>query len=282
MYGGFSRLYVVCRASDGLVYTIVRGYNSLMKIALTIAGSDPSGGAGIQADLKVFRSLGVYGLSAIAAVTAQNSSAVKSFVAVGSKMLKEQLTALLTEFRPDAIKTGMLYSAANVNIVADIVRDYGLNKLVIDPVIISSSGKRLTGMSAVKLLRQKLMPLCTVITPNISEASVLTGIKISEASDIEKAAKYLKEMGAGGVIITGGHLNKTATDVLFDGEFHYFRSKKLPGEYHGTGCCFSAAVTALLAAGYSLPDAAGLAKRFMNRALKKSFSTGRGMRLLEI
>jgi hydroxymethylpyrimidine/phosphomethylpyrimidine kinase len=265
-----------------LVYLFLRGYNPMMKFALTIAGSDPSGGAGIQADLKVFRSLGSYGLSAIASLTAQNSAGVKDLIPVNSKFIEEQLKVLMADFRPDALKTGMLYSEANVYAVAKIVTKYSLDNFVIDPVMISSSGRRLTEKAAQTAIREKLLPLSTVITPNIHEASVLAGMEITTIKDMEKAAVRLRLLGAQNVIITGGHLEDFAVDVVFNGEFHYMRSRKIPGEYHGTGCTFSAAVTALLAKGHSVPDAARLAKKFMNMAFRKSFSTGSGMRLFDI
>jgi len=253
-----------------------------MKIALTIAGSDPSGGAGIQADLKVFRAHRVYGLSAVAAVTAQNSTGVKYVASVEAKMLERQLSVLLSDFEPEAIKTGMLSSAANVLIVAKTARRYGFRNLVMDPVMRSTSGRRLTEKAAESAIREKLLPCCAVITPNLEEASVLADMKIRTEADMERAALRLRDLGAKSVIITGGHLDNVATDLVFDGRFHYFRSKKISGEYHGTGCTFSAAITALLAKGYSVPEAARLAKQFMRRAFEKTFTTGRGMRLFDI
>ncbi len=253
-----------------------------MKKTLTIAGFDPTGGAGVQADLKVFHALGVYGLSVVSSLTAQNTEGVRDIMPVPGGFVKKQLAVLLSDLVPEATKTGMLYSKSNVEALAYIISKYALKNIVVDPVIVSSSGKRLIEKNMLTALRNKIFPLCTVITPNIHEASVLTGIDIKNRADMEKAAVCLKAYGPENVIITGGHLEDVAIDVLYDGEFHYMRSRKVMGEYHGTGCTFSAALTAMLAKGYSVPDSAKEAKRFMNRAFKKSFSAGKGMKLFNI
>jgi len=253
-----------------------------MKKALTIAGFDPSGGAGIQADLKVFHALGIYGLSVVSSLTAQNTEGVRDIMPVPERFVKKQLTVLLSDLIPEATKTGMLYSEAHVEAVTFIIKKYSLKNLVVDPVMVSSSGKRLVEKNTPVVMKKKLFPLSTVITPNIYEASVLTGIDIKTRADIEKAAILLKDCGPENIIITGGHLEDIALDVLYDGKFHYLKSRKAGGEYHGTGCTFSAALTAMLARGYSVPDSAKEAKRFMNRAFKKSFSSGRGMKLFNI
>jgi hydroxymethylpyrimidine/phosphomethylpyrimidine kinase len=253
-----------------------------MKKALTIAGFDPSGGAGLQADLKVFQILGVYGLSAVAALTAQNSQGVDSVEPVSKRFLKKQLDLLLSDLVPDAAKMGMLLTEDNVRVVARIIRKYSLRNVVLDPVMISSSGKRLVQRNVPKLLREIILPLCQVITPNIHEASVLSGMKIRSQEEMKKAAVILKDRGPETVIITGGHLEGLAVDVMYDGSFHYLRAKKRQGEYHGTGCTFSAAITAFLAQGYSSLDAAKKAKEFMARAFQKAIGTGGGMKLFAI
>ena len=253
-----------------------------MKKALTIAGFDPSGGAGLQADLKVFQALGVYGLSAVAALTAQNTRGVDSVAPVSRQFLKKQLHVLLSDLVPDAVKMGMLLTDDNVRVVARIIREYSLQNVVLDPVLISSSGKRLAQRGVPKLLRQEILPLCRIITPNIHEASVLSGIKIRSQKEMEKAAVILKDKGPETVIITGGHLEGLATDVMYDGSFHYLRAKKRQGEYHGTGCTFSAAVTAFLAQGYPGIEAAEKAKMFMKKAFQKTLGTGRSMKLFVI
>jgi len=253
-----------------------------MKKALTIAGFDPTGGAGIQADLKVFQALGVYGLSVVSSLTAQNTEGVKDILPVPVEFVRTQLSVLLSGIVPEATKTGMLYSESSVMALAQVIRKYALENIVVDPVMVSSSGARLVEKNTPGALRKEIFPLCTVITPNIYEASVLTGIDIKTRADMEKAAVCLKGYGPAYVIVTGGHLEGVALDVLYDGEFHYLRSRKAEGEYHGTGCVFSAALTAMLAKGYSVLDSARGAKKFMNRALKQSFSTGSGMRLFNI
>ncbi len=253
-----------------------------MKKALTIAGFDPTGGAGVQADLKVFHSLGIYGLSVVSSLTAQNTEGVKDIMPVPGRFVKKQLTVLLSDLVPGATKTGMLYSESAIEAVAYIIKKYSLKNIVADPVLVSSSGKSLVEKNTPIALRKKIFPLCAVITPNIYEASVLSGIDIKTSSDMEKAAVCLKECGPESIIITGGHLEDSATDIFYDGKFHYLKSRKIYGEYHGTGCTFSAALTAMLAKGYSVLDSAKEAKKFMNRALKKSFSAGKGMRLFNI
>ena len=253
-----------------------------MKKALTIAGFDPTGGAGIQADLKVFRAFGVYGLSVASSLTAQNTEGVTDILPVPGEFVRAQLSVLLSGIVPEATKAGMLYSESSVMALAHVIRKYALKNIVVDPVMVSSSGARLVEKNTPGALRKKIFPICTVITPNIYEASVLTGIDIKTRADMEKAAVCLKGYGPENVIVTGGHLEGVAMDVLYDGEFRYLRSRKAEGEYHGTGCVFSAALTAMLAKGYSVLDSAKEAKKFMNRALKNSFRAGKGMRLFNI
>lgn len=255
------------------------GYNATMKKALTIAGFDPSGGAGLQADLRVFQSHRIYGLSVVAALTAQNTSGVQAVSPVAAGMVSKQLRVLLSAMRPDATKIGMLCTAENVRTVARCIREFDLGNIVLDPVILSSSGKRLARRDAVREIRKGLLPLCTVITPNLHEAEALSGMTIAGLSDMEKAAKALKDLGPEYVLITGGHLAGEAKDVLYDGAYHYFRAKKVQGEFHGTGCVFSAAVAAGLAQGYPISSAVREAKKFMAMAFRKTLDTGRGMKL---
>jgi hydroxymethylpyrimidine/phosphomethylpyrimidine kinase len=253
-----------------------------MKKALTIAGFDPTGGAGVQADLKVFHALGIYGLSVVSSLTAQNTEGVGDIMPVPGRFVKKQLTVLLSDLVPDATKTGMLYSEYTIEVVAHIIKKYSLKNIVVDPVLVSSSGKKLVEKNTPIALRKKIFPFCSVITPNIYEASVLSGIDIKTSADMEKAAVCLRDLGPENVIITGGHLEDAALDVFYDGEFHYLRSRKVAGEYHGTGCTFSAALTAMLAKGYSVLGAAKEAKKFMNRAFRKTFDTGGKMRLFNL
>lgn len=253
-----------------------------MKVALTIAGSDPSGGAGLQADLKVFRRFEVHGLSVVSALTAQNTEGVAFVIPVERDFLRRQLHTLLSDIRPDAIKTGMLYSGWAVELVAEVYKKYSLSNLVIDPVTVSSSGMSLIENGTLDALREKLFPLSKVITPNIYEASVLTGLVVEDKEDMEKAAKVLKDMGPEVVVITGGHFEEVALDLFYDGSFHSIEGTKIEGEYHGTGCAFSAAVTALLALDHDPLESVRKAKEFINNAIKMAYHPGRGMGLLYI
>lgn len=253
-----------------------------MKTALTVAGSDPTGGAGLQADLKVFRAFGIHGLAVVSAITAQNSEGVDSLLPVGKDFIERQLHVLLSDIRPHAIKLGMLYKTTTVEIVAEVFKKYSLNNLVIDPVTVSSSGTSLIEDGMLDVLKNALLPLSKVITPNIHEASVLTGMKIEDKKDMEDAVKELKEMGPKVVVITGGHLNEKALDLYYDGEFHILEGAKMKGEYHGTGCVFSAVITALLALDHSPLEAVRQAKEFLRNAMEKAYYPGRGMAFLRI
>lgn len=253
-----------------------------MKTALTIAGSDPTGGAGLQADLKVFKSFNVHGLSVVSAITAQNTGGVVSISPVEREPFEEQLRVLITDIRPDALKIGMLYSRWAIDIFADIFKEFSLQNLVIDPVTVSSSGMSLVDEGTLDALKDKVFPLSKIITPNIYEAAVLTGVMIESRTTMEEAARALKDMGPDAVVITGGHLEEIALDLYYDGEFHSLEGEKLKGEYHGTGCAFSAAVTALLALDHAPVEAVRGAKDFLNRAIRKAYHPGRGMGLLDL
>jgi hydroxymethylpyrimidine kinase/phosphomethylpyrimidine kinase len=252
----------------------------MMKSALTVAGSDPTGGAGLQADLKVFRAFGVHGLSVVSAITAQNTEGVDSIFPVEKDALEKQLRILLSDITPDALKTGMLYSKWAVDTVADVIGEYSLKNLVVDPVTVSSSGMSLVDEGTLDVIRERLFPLSKVITPNIYEAAVLSGIMIEDRNGMGEAAKILKDMGPDIVVITGGHLEEIAFDLYYDGSFHSIEGNKLKGEYHGTGCAFSAAVTVLLALSHTPLEAVRKAKEFVNMAIQKAYHPGRGMGLL--
>ncbi|HXW69281.1 MAG TPA: bifunctional hydroxymethylpyrimidine kinase/phosphomethylpyrimidine kinase [Dissulfurispiraceae bacterium] len=254
-----------------------------MNIALTIAGSDPTGGAGIQADLKVFRRFGVYGLSAMSAATAQNTFGVSAIERIEDTFLNEQLNTLLSDLRPDALKTGMLLSAEAVKSVAGIVTSFNLPNFVVDPVILSSTGMSLLEKKAVVLRKEELFPLAKVITPNIEEASALTGISVSNEETMEQAAIILKRLGPEFVIITGGHLADETVEIIYDGKtVQRLSGRKITGEFHGTGCAFSAAITAQLAKGTSVTDAAKEAKAFVTSSIESSLELGKGMKLLNL
>lgn len=253
-----------------------------MKKALTVAGFDPSGGAGLQADLKVFQALGVYGLSAVAALTAQNTQGVSAVQAVASGFLKKQLDVLLSDIVPEAAKIGMLLSSRNVRAVSSIIQKYGLKNVVLDPVFISSSGKRLAEKEVPWNISKRLLPLCRVITPNISEAEALSGIRIDDPVSMRTAAEVLKDLGPEVVIITGGHSEGEPVDLCYDGKFHLLKGRRVRGEFHGTGCTFSSAVAAHLALGSTPLEAAKKAKLFMSKAFSKAVDAGHGMKVFDI
>ena len=254
-----------------------------MKTALTIGGSDPTGGAGIQADLKTFKSFGVYGLSIPTALTAQNTNGVTDIYDLPSGFFSNQLDTLLKDIQPDALKTGMLSSSEIVKPIAEKIKQYSLKNLVIDPVTVSSTGVPLVNDKALEFMKDYLFPLAKVITPNIYEASLFTGINIQGEEDMKKAAIKLKGFGPETIIITGGHLERQTIDLLlYEGEFLSLQREKIEGEYHGTGCVFSSAITACLALGYDVREATVKANEFVWKAIKSAFSIGRGMRVLDI
>lgn len=252
--------------------------------ALTIAGSDPSGGAGIAADLKTFAALGVYGFFAITEVTAQNSSRVLRVAAVKPALVAAQIDALAIERKPNALKIGALGTASIVKAVATSIVDHKLVAPVVDPVLVSSSGTRLLSEAGEAALLAHIVPLARVITPNIPEAQMLTGIAIKETADLHEAARRLVKLGARAVVIKGGHLgaDSDATDLLYDGRnFVAFKAGRIATDAHGTGCAFSAAIAAHLARGRNLEHAVRGAKEFVIAALRASFRFGKGRPLLD-
>ena len=251
-----------------------------MRTALTIAGSDPTAGAGLQADVKVFKSFHIHGLSVLAAITAQNTQGVESIHPVEPAILQKQLETVLCDITPEAVKTGMLFAKKAVEIVSEAFSMYPCRNLVIDPVSVSSSGMSLVEDGMLNTLRDRLFHLSTIVTPNIYEASLLTGISISDRKGMEDAAVSLQRMGPEAVVVTGGHLEDRAIDCYYDGEFHFLEGIKQGGEYHGTGCVFSSAIAALLALGNSPIESVKGAKDFVSRAIRKAYYPGKGMGLL--
>ena len=253
-----------------------------MKKVLTIAGSDSGGGAGIQADLKTFQELGVFGMSAITAVTAQNTLGVHGIHPVPPCFVGEQMEAIATDLSPDAVKTGMLVDAEMISQVASSIKTLGWDRVVVDPVMVAKGGASLLQEEAVETLINELIPLSFVVTPNIPEAEKLTGIKIITEIDRQNAAKSIHSMGADHVIIKGGHLidssSEQVTDLLYDGDrFHTFTSRRFNTPHtHGTGCTFSAAVTAQLAKGHTVHEAVSLAKAFISSAIEHTLHLGSG------
>ncbi len=246
--------------------------------AMTIAGSDSGGGAGIQADLKTFLALGVYGTSAITAITAQNTLGVRSVHEVPTEIIADQIDAVVEDIGVDAAKTGMLSSAEIIVTVADRIRHWRLERLVVDPVMVATSGDRLLREDAVQALIRELLPLALVLTPNLPEAEILVGRRLETDTEIRQAARDIVALGARSVIMKGGHRQGDATDILFDGcEFHTFTSERIDTpNTHGTGCTLSAAIAAGLANGMDLVDAVGAAKRYVTGAIRHSRPLGGG------
>lgn len=251
-----------------------------MKIVTTIAGSDSGGGAGIQADLKTFQELKVFGTSVITALTAQNTLGVSGVLPTEVRFVEKQFLALLEDFPISAIKTGMLFSSDIIQKVATIITDLEIS-LIVDPVMIAKGGENLLQQEAVQALRTHLLPLATVLTPNIPEAEVLTDMKIETVHDIQQAAQALLQLGVQCVVIKGGHLadEKYATDYVFikDGRTFTMQSKRINTKNtHGTGCTFSAALTAFIAQGLPLEQAIVEAKKFIQMAITHDLSIGNG------
>jgi hydroxymethylpyrimidine/phosphomethylpyrimidine kinase len=254
-----------------------------MKSALTIAGSDPTGGAGLQADLKVFRAFGVHGLSLPTALTAQNTTTIEDVLPVEPQFFEKQMKTLLSDTRPDAVKLGMIYSESIVMLITEMVRTFSLDNIIIDPVTVSSTGFGLVEPGTLDAIRDNLFPLSRLITPNIYEATVLTGLNIEDETGMQEAARRLKDMGPEIVVITGGHLERIVMDLYYDGhDFHRIESYKIEGEYHGTGCVFSSAIAAALASGYSPLESVRRAKGFVMDAIRKAYHIGRGLGILNI
>ncbi len=250
-----------------------------MKIALSIAGSDSGGGAGIQADLKTFHQFGVYGTTAIVALTAQNTRGVRAVESVSSAMVAAQLAALAEDLPPDALKTGMLAEAELVRLVAETIRANAWAPLVVDPVMVASSGQRLLTPAAERVIRDVLLPLATLVTPNLDEAAMLTGRSITDVVAMERAGADLIAMGARAALVTGGHLpGDTLTDVLVTqhGTRRYQSLRLATRSTHGTGCTLSAAITAGLALGRDLEASVTDAIDFVHRAIATAPRIGTG------
>jgi len=254
-----------------------------LPVALTIAGSDSGGGAGVQADLKAFAALGVHGTSAIACLTAQNPRRVFAVEACSPKMLRQQLEAVFEELPPRAVKTGMLYSAENILVVANFFRTHHSSLvtryLVVDPVFISTSGAHLLKPDALKVLKQKLLPLAALVTPNLDEAEILAEQTICTPEAMRAAAKKIRSRFGCAVLLKGGHLKncREAVDVYFDGTTELLLAAPFVKNIstHGTGCTYSAAICAALALGHDLPRAVAIGKNFITQAISDSYKIGR-------
>lgn len=247
--------------------------------ALTIAGSDSGGGAGIQADLKTFQMLDVFGMSAITAITAQNTLGVHGIYDVPLEGIAKQIDAVVTDLGVDAVKTGMLSQPEVIELVAAKAKEHRFRHLVVDPVMIAKGGAALLAEAAKSTLRSVLLPAATVVTPNVPEAEVLTGFDIRTQDDMKEAARRIvEEYGAGAAIVKGGHLEGSPTDVLYDGrDFHLFEGTRFVTRHtHGTGCTFSAAIAAELAKGRPLVEAVETAKAFITAAIREELGLGAG------
>ena len=250
-----------------------------MQIALTIAGSDSGGGAGIQADLKTFQRFGVFGTSVITAITAQNTLGVTGWSATTVDLVRAQIDAVAADLRPAALKSGMLADAAVVAAVAAGIRAHALTPYVLDPVMVATSGDLLLEQSAVSAIARDLVPLATLVTPNLDEAEILVGFPVRDVPAMERAARALvSEAGARAALVKGGHLaGAESVDVLFDGAVHHFTHERIATtSTHGTGCTLSAAITALLALGRPLRDAVAESLDFVHRAIATAPALGEG------
>lgn len=249
-----------------------------MRTALSIAGSDSCGGAGIQADIKTMTMNGVYAMCAITALTAQNTTGVRGIEESSPEFLKEQIDAVFEDIFPDAVKIGMVSSAELIRVIADRLRRYRAKNIVVDPVMVATSGSKLMKTDAVSSLIEELLPLATLVTPNISEAEVLSDISISNKEDMIAAAKKISETYSCAVLLKGGHSINDANDLLYaDGTFKWFEGKRIANpNTHGTGCTLSSAIASNLAKGFSLEEAVKRAKEYISGALGAMLDLGKG------
>ena len=249
-----------------------------MRTALSIAGSDSSGGAGIQADMKTMSAHGIYAMTAVTALTAQNTTGVTSILEASPEFLADQLDAVFTDIYPDAVKIGMVSSAALIRVVAQKLKQYDARHIVVDPVMMATSGSRLMQDEALETLKRELLPLAEVVTPNIPEAEVLSGMEIKNAADMEKAAKHIAEAHSCSVLLKGGHDLNNANDLLVrNGEAQWFRGQRIDNpNTHGTGCTLSSAIASNLAYGMELSDAVRRAKEYISGALSAMLDLGKG------
>ena len=249
-----------------------------MKTALTIAGSDSSGGAGIQADIKTMISNGVYAMSAVTALTAQNTTGVTAIMEVTPEFLAEELDNIFTDIYPDAVKIGMVSSGALLHVIAEKLQEYKACNIVVDPVMIATSGARLISEEAVEVLKNSLLPMASLVTPNIPEAEVLSGRKIVTPEDMIKAAALIGETYHCAVLCKGGHQLNDANDLLWkEGEYRWFQGERINNpNTHGTGCTLSSAIASNLAKGYELETAVERAKKYISGALAAMLDLGKG------
>lgn len=249
-----------------------------MRTALTIAGSDSSGGAGIQADIKTMTAHGVYAMSAVTALTAQNTTGVTGIMEVTPEFLREQIDDIFTDIYPDAVKIGMVSSSRLIEVIAERLAHYGAANVVVDPVMVATSGARLIGEEAVGTLKQRLLPMATVLTPNIPEAEVLSGMDVRTAEDMERAAALIGDTYGCAVLVKGGHQLNDANDLLYrNGRFKWFLGTRIHNpNTHGTGCTLSSAIASNLAKGRDMETSVEMAKRYLSLALSDMLDLGKG------
>ena len=249
-----------------------------MNTALTIAGSDSSGGAGIQADIKTMTAHGVYAMSAVTALTAQNTTGVTGIMEVTPEFLREQIDDIFTDIYPDAVKIGMVSSSCLIEVIAERLAHYGAANVVVDPVMVATSGARLIGEEAVGTLKQRLLPMATVLTPNIPEAEVLSGMDVRTAEDMERAAALIGDTYGCAVLVKGGHQLNDANDLLYrNGRFKWFLGTRIHNpNTHGTGCTLSSAIASNLAKGRDMETSVEMAKRYLSLALSDMLDLGKG------
>ena len=250
----------------------------MMKTALSIAGSDSSGGAGIQADIKTMTANGVYAMTAITALTAQNTTGVTGIMEVTPEFLAQQLDSIFTDIRPDAVKIGMVSSSALIHVIAEKLKEYKAENIVVDPVMVATSGSKLISDDAIETLKTCLMPLSSILTPNIPEAEVLSGMKVETEEEMILAAKKISETFHCAVLCKGGHQLNDANDLLYrDGEYKWFHGKRIQNpNTHGTGCTLSSAIASNLAKGYSMDESVKRAKDYISEALEAMLDLGKG------
>ena len=249
-----------------------------MRTALTIAGSDSSGGAGIQADIKTMTANGVFAMSAITALTAQNTTGVTGIMEVSPEFLEEQIDCIFTDIRPDAVKIGMVSSSGLITAIADRLKEYHAENIVVDPVMVATSGAKLISDDAVATLKEKLLPIADILTPNIPETEVLSGMEVKTEEDMVSAARKISEQYQCAVLVKGGHQLNDANDLLYrNGECRWFYGKRIDNpNTHGTGCTLSSAIASNLAKGFPMDESVERAKEYISGALGAMLDLGRG------
>ena len=249
-----------------------------MKTVLSIAGTDPTGGAGIQTDLKTIEAHGLYGMAAVTVVIAQNTLGVTAMQPVEPTLVAQQIACVFDDIPPDAVKLGMLYDAGIVRAVAERLRAGRADNVVLDPVLFSSSGHALSRPDALDAIKAEIFPLCTLVTPNLHEAAAICGYPIDTRADMERAAREIAAMTRGAALVKGGHLADCADDLLCDGqEMHWFPAPRIDNpNTHGTGCTLSSAIACELATGHNLPESVARAKRYLTACIRYGLDLGRG------